>query len=308
MDTKKIDLALEAVLFASDKPLPGGVLSEVLEIKEAEVEEAIGRINAAYVERGSAIKIQKIAGGFEFLTLPEYAPFIKKLYRNRMMMRLSKPALEVLAIIAYKQPITKQEVELIRGVNSDGVYHTLLERKLIKIAGRKDSPGRPLMYGSTKEFLQYLGINSLEDLPKIEEIKAILEKDENVESWDAKVEAARGQQIFDFADIDAAAQRRQLNKEIDDLKTEEILGDSVPEEGGAATEPPQAGVETETTMDAKDDDKDAPSPGSGLKVVDDSEDKEDGDEDEEEDEEEDEDDEDDDDDDEEDDDEEKEDK
>ena len=198
MKTEEMDRTIQALLFTSEKPLAGNVIAGVLEVKEKEVEEAVERINMHLRETGSPVSVKQIAGGFEFLTLPEYAPHIKKLYKNRFMTRLSRPSLEVLSIVAYKQPITKQEVESIRGVNSDGVYHTLLERKLIRIAGRKEAPGRPLLYGTTKEFMQYLGINSMEDLPKIEEIKSILEKDETVENWEDRIEVAKNQAQFTF--------------------------------------------------------------------------------------------------------------
>ena len=201
-DNEKI---IEALLFTSDKPLAASVLAGVVEAPLKEIKEAVDRINVNLKERGAPVCVREIAGGYELLTLPEYAPHIKKLYKNRFLARLSRPALEVMAIIAYKQPISKQEVEMIRGVNSDGVYHTLLERKLIKIAGRKESPGRPLLYGTTRDFLQYLGVNSLEDLPKLEEIKSILERDENIENWEDRVETAKGQTAMAFANMDEEA-------------------------------------------------------------------------------------------------------
>lgn len=205
MSKQETEKIIEALLFTSDKPLATSVLAGVVEAPLKEIKEAVDRINENLKARGAPVCVREIAGGYELLTLPEYAPHIKKLYKNRFLARLSRPALEVMAIIAYKQPISKQEVEMIRGVNSDGVYHTLLERKLIKIAGRKESPGRPLLYGTTREFLQYLGINSLEDLPKLEEIKSILERDENIENWEDRVEAARGQAAMAFANMDEEA-------------------------------------------------------------------------------------------------------
>jgi segregation and condensation protein B len=198
MAKENLENIIEALLFTTDKPLPSSALAGAADAQSKEVEEAVDRINIRLKESGSPIMIKQVAGGYEYLTLPGYAPYIKKLYRHRFLARLSKPAMEVLAIIAYKQPVTKQEVELIRGVNSDGVYHTLLERKLVKIAGRKESPGRPLLFGTTREFLQYLGVNAVEDLPKIEEIKSILEKEENVENWDDRIEKAKSQTLFDF--------------------------------------------------------------------------------------------------------------
>lgn len=198
MAKENLENIIEALLFTTDKPLPSSALAGAADAQAKEVEEAVDRINIRLKDSGAPIMIRQVAGGYEYLTLPEYAQYIKKLYRHRFLARLSKPAMEVLAIIAYKQPITKQEVELIRGVNSDGVYHTLLERRLVKIAGRKESPGRPLLYGTTREFLQYLGVNAVEDLPKIEEIKSILEKEENVENWDDRIEKAKSQTFFDF--------------------------------------------------------------------------------------------------------------
>ena len=180
MEQTDIEKTIQALLFATDKPLSAAILAQVVEIPHKQVVESIEKINERLKEQGSPISIKQIAGGYEYLTMPEYSPYIKKLYKNRFMTRLSRPALEVLSIVSYKQPISKQEVETIRGVNSDGVYYTLLERKLIKIVGRKDAPGRPLLYGTTREFLQYLGINSLEDLPKLEEVQSILEKDESI--------------------------------------------------------------------------------------------------------------------------------
>jgi len=225
---QELENIIEALLFTTDKPLDASVLASAADTGAKDVEEAIGRINARFSQSGSPISIRQVAGGYEFLTLPQYARYIKKLYKSRYMARLSRPAMEVLAIIAYKQPITKQEVELIRGVNSDGVYYTLLERKLVRIAGRKDSPGRPLLYGTTREFLQYLGINSLEDLPKLEEIKSILEMNENIENWESKVEAAKDQARFDFSDTEGKSVEQRLNEEKEEgtMREELATGES----------------------------------------------------------------------------------
>lgn len=227
-DNEKI---IEALLFTSDKPLAASVLAGVVEVPLKEIKEAVDRINVNLKERGAPVCVREIAGGYELLTLPEYAPHIKKLYKNRFLARLSRPALEVMAIIAYKQPISKQEVEMIRGVNSDGVYHTLLERKLIKIAGRKESPGRPLLYGTTRDFLQYLGVNSLEDLPKLEEIKSILERDENIENWEDRVETAKGQTAMAFANMDEEA--KAVKQTMEDAKN---AGNEEAEENTAAAD------------------------------------------------------------------------
>lgn len=219
MAKDNIENIIQALLFTTDKPLPASDLAGAAGTAAKEVEAAVDRINIHLKESDSPIMIKQVAGGYEYLTLPEYAPYIKKLYKNRFMARLSKPAMEVLSIVAYKQPITKQEVELIRGVNSDGVYHTLLERKLIKIAGRKESPGRPLLYGTTREFMQYLSINSLEDLPKLDEIKSILEKEENTENWDDRIENAKSQTLFNF-DEEGKSVAKRFSEEKEGKKME----------------------------------------------------------------------------------------
>lgn len=247
--SEKLESIIEALLFTTDKPIPDNVLAEITQSTPAKIKEAINRINIRLRDTGSAIMIRQIAGGYEFLTLPEYAVYIKKFYKNRFLTRLSKPAMEVLSIIAYKQPITKQEVEIIRGVNSDGVFHTLLERKLIKITGRKDAPGRPLIYTTTREFLQYLGINSLDELPKIEEIRNILEKEENIERWEDRVEGVKTQTLFEFENEGKSVSKRfeeekshtENEKEVNDMgkkKTwqeeyEELYGEKEEESFGS---------------------------------------------------------------------------
>lgn len=303
MKTEEMDRTIQALLFTSEKPLAGTVIAGVLEVKEKEVAEAVERINLHLRETGSPVSVKAIAGGYEFLTLPEYAPHIKKLYKNRFMTRLSRPSLEVLAIVAYKQPITKQEVESIRGVNSDGVYHTLLERKLIKIAGRKEAPGRPLLYGTTKEFLQYLGINSMEDLPKIEEIKSILEKDETVESWEDRIEVAKNQAQFSFDPSEGqqgqAKQVSSLAEDMADLQKQDeeakVAGTFKQETDEADEEPPvkkqdkndKKKDEKEEDEDEKEDDEDLEDEDEEDDDDDDDEEEDDDDDDDEEDEDED---------------------
>ncbi len=221
MAKETLENIIQAMLFTTDKPMPSSVLAGAADVQSKDVEEAVDRINIRLKETGAPIMIRQVAGGYEFLTLAQYAPYIKKLYRHRFLARLSKPAMEVLSIVAYKQPITKHEVELIRGVNSDGVYHTLLERKLVRIAGRKQSPGSPLLYGTTREFLQYLGINSIEDLPKIEEIKSILDKEENIENWEERIEKARTQTLFEFDNEGRSVAKRFL-EEKEERKMEDM--------------------------------------------------------------------------------------
>lgn len=170
---------LEAVLFATDKPVPASALAQVLSgTKEEAVREALSELGREYEETGRSFILKEVGGGFLLLTHPAYEPWVRKLFRGRLTLRLSKSALETIAIIAYRQPISKAEIETIRGVNADGVLNTLLDRKLIRVVGRKPGMGRALLYGTTADFLTYMGLNDLDELPQMEEMKAILESKE----------------------------------------------------------------------------------------------------------------------------------
>jgi len=169
---------IESLLFASDVPLTLQKLKEITEVESVKkVRKGIDSLNKFYDEKKSAMKVVEVAGGFQIVSKPEYAPYVQKMFRGRQASRLTQRGLETLAIIAYKQPITKNEMENIRGVNVDGVVKTLLERNLIKIEGREKAPGNPLLYGTTKYFLEYFGLKSLSDLPKLKEIDELLKDD-----------------------------------------------------------------------------------------------------------------------------------
>ncbi len=172
---------VETILFISDRPITLEQIKDVIEgVSIAEIRETIELLKAEYDQRRSAMTIVEIAGGYQMLTRPDFALYVKRFYRTRHKERLSKPALETLAIIAYKQPAARMDIELIRGVNSDGVIDHLLEKGLVKIAGRKEVPGRPFLYTTTKEFLEYFGLRSLSDLPKLENFAALQEMDADV--------------------------------------------------------------------------------------------------------------------------------
>jgi len=167
---------LEALLFASEEPLSIPKLREIIpELKPKEISDAVSLLNTQYQKAGRSFEIKEIAGGYQFFTLPEYADYIEKLFQTRQISRLTQKALETLAIVAYKQPLTKHEIEEIRGVNVDGVMKTLLSRSLITISGRAKAPGSPFLYTTTKKFLDYFGLNSLEDLPKLKEIDELID-------------------------------------------------------------------------------------------------------------------------------------
>jgi len=165
---------LEALLFAAEAPVPASLLAEAAEVSLEEVTEALLALAADYDAGGRGIRLTQMAGGWQFLTREEYATYLGRFLRGKKKMRLSRPALETLAIIAYKQPVTKAEVDAIRGVDSSGVLNTLLERELVTIRGRSKVVGRPLLYGTTGEFLSYFGLNDLNELPRVEELKAIV--------------------------------------------------------------------------------------------------------------------------------------
>ena len=166
--------ALEALLFSSDQPLPLSLLAESLDLAPDIVAEGLLALGREYEARGAGIQLREIAGGWQIVTAPEQAEWVGRLLRGKKKMRLSRAALETMAIIAYKQPVTKSEVEAIRGVDSSGVMGTLLERNLVTIRGRSKVVGRPLLYGTTQEFLEYFGLRDLGELPRPEELRALV--------------------------------------------------------------------------------------------------------------------------------------
>lgn len=161
---------IEALIFSSERPLVIEQIKKVLDnLEPTDIRRLIEELKAEYESANRGIRIIEIAGGFQMITSPDFATFLKKLYKQRRPERLSKPALETLAIIAYKQPVTKLEIESLRSVNIDGVVGNLLDKGLIRIAGRKKAPGRPYVFGTSRQFLEYFGLKSLEELPKIED-------------------------------------------------------------------------------------------------------------------------------------------
>jgi len=170
MDRAEAKRVIEALLFTSEKPIAVDQIKEVLdEIDSKDIRAIMLELKSEYETLGRSFKIYEVAGGFQMVTEPAFAEYLKKFYKAKSKDKLTKPALETLAIIAYRQPITRAEIEDIRGVNVDGVVKTLADRLLIKITGRKDAPGRPILYGTTKEFLERFGLSSLSELPKLSE-------------------------------------------------------------------------------------------------------------------------------------------
>ncbi|MGE5611100.1 MAG: SMC-Scp complex subunit ScpB, partial [Bacillota bacterium] len=167
----QVDLGiLESLLFSTHHPLTAPRLAELMELSSSKpLRNAIKALNTQYEETHRCFRIEQVAGGYQLLTLPEYGEYLKKLNQREADAKLTKAALETLAIIAYKQPILRAELESIRGVACGETIRSLMEKHLVKIAGRAEEPGRPILYGTTKRFLELFGLNSLKDLPKPEE-------------------------------------------------------------------------------------------------------------------------------------------
>jgi segregation and condensation protein B len=169
MTPQEIKAIVESLIFASGTPVALRRLAEVIGITQAEVKPALALLQEELATPGRGITLAEVAGGYQFRTVAEYADYVRTLVREKPN-RLSRAALETLAIIAYRQPITKAEIEAVRGVDIDGVLNSLLTKKLIRVMGRKDVPGRPWVYGTSPHFLELFGLNDLASLPSLPEI------------------------------------------------------------------------------------------------------------------------------------------
>jgi len=167
-----LELRIEVLLLATDRPLTEARIAELLALSDAKlataVREAIDSLNETYRKTGRTFRIEKLAGGYQILTMPSFGPVLSQLQRDRQQSRLTQAAMETLAIIAYRQPILRADIESIRGVACGEVLRTLLDRRLIKVVGRAEELGRPMLYGTTREFLKVFGLAGLTDLPPIE--------------------------------------------------------------------------------------------------------------------------------------------
>ncbi len=180
---------IESLIFASEEPVSAdiifaaikGIDGDDIDITKDDIENTVDEINKKYSDNDYPFNIVKVANGFSYATKPEFGKYVGFLSTERSKRRLSQAAVETLAIIAYKQPITKPELEAIRGVNSDYIISTLLEKNLITISGRAETIGRPLLYGTTEEFLKYFGLYQISDLPKPREIEEIMKDEDFIE-------------------------------------------------------------------------------------------------------------------------------
>ena len=167
---------VEAVVLSADKPVSLKQIASALsaregqEIDEPAIRAVIDELNEQYAETGRSFRIEQVSGGFRFMTLGEFAPVVAKFRRERAAAKLSRAAIETLAIVAYKQPITRAQLESIRGVSCGEVLRSLLERRLLTIKGRAEEPGRPILYGTTKQFLDTFGLGTIKDLPPVGEL------------------------------------------------------------------------------------------------------------------------------------------
>ena len=227
---------LEALLFASDQPLTVDRLSGFFPgVDRKAVREAIEELRQEYDREEHAFTIVEFGGGFSISTRPEHANLVKKLFKGRRKQRLSRPALEVLAIIAYKQPVTRLEIEEIRGVSASGVVGTLLERDLVQIVGRAESLGHPLLYGTTKNFLDHIGLRGIKELPQLSELEDILAEKEELK----QLATARGEELEDD-DFERATAEDEVDETEDDVNDDVPVAEDRPVDEDAAEEDDRA--------------------------------------------------------------------
>ena len=218
---------LEALLFMVADPLPINRIVALLgAVPKHEIEQALARLKEDYAQEGRGLHLAEIAGGYRIVTKPDYAPWIKRLDKVKPPAKLSRSALESLAIIAYKQPIVRAEIEQIRGVETSGVLRTLLERKLVRIVGRKEEPGRPIMYGTTKFFLEHFGLRDLSQLPPLREFKELGESEQATLPMDEEQGREEAQALLR---IDESEERSDDGEDIaaDSERTDSVLEESV---------------------------------------------------------------------------------
>ena len=249
MDQVQLDhlkAAVEALLFVSEKPVAlEQIKTAVQGAGLAELREAVNALMADYANAAKGIVIVEIANGYQMLSSPDCASYIREFYKTRHKEKLTRPSLETLAIIAYKQPVSRTDVELIRGVNSDGVVMHLLNKGLIKIVGRKEVPGRPYVYGTTQQFLEYFGLRSLEDLPKLEDFPALMAQAQEVQPGETAAteagDAAPSEAVHPAAEAVSGEKvlREELARARTKLDIEELEKSSAVVEG--FTESPLAG-------------------------------------------------------------------
>ncbi|MBM3322442.1 SMC-Scp complex subunit ScpB [candidate division WOR-3 bacterium] len=174
LDIFEVQRVLESLLFAADAPLALDRLTVLLGVPPETVLRAVHNLNEQYTATGRVFRVSRVAQGFQLYSMPEYAEWVRRLYQHQFTHRLSRAALEVLAIVAYRQPVTRPDIEALRKVDCSGPLLTLLERRLVATAGRAHRPGNPFLYRTSREFLRYFGLESLDDLPRLDELSQFL--------------------------------------------------------------------------------------------------------------------------------------
>lgn len=208
-----LEEAAEAIIFAADEPVEAGRIAAIVaevtgrdQPSDEEVASAVDRLNATYEKQGRALEIKTWAGGYRMATRASLAPFVKTLYVEEQETTLSRSLMEALAVIAYRQPVTRPEVDFVRGVNSDYAIRKLLEMDLVRVEGRADSVGRPLLYGTTKRFLEQFGLDDLKNLPTLREVEDLLDDpafdDERAKLLQLDREEGVSVDMLDFEDGD----------------------------------------------------------------------------------------------------------
>jgi segregation and condensation protein B len=225
LEDHQLKSAIEALVFVSGTPLSLDRLKGIFEeATVGQIEAQVRLLQQEYIDRGSGLMLTEVAGGYQLATRPEHFEWIRRFKTVKTATRLSKPALETLAIVAYKQPITRSEIEAIRGVNIGGIMRNLMERRLVKIVGKKDVPGKPMMYGTSLEFLQYFGLKDLSALPTLKEFQELEAGEEVMEevplvegedadtslSGDAASEAASSREAAEPETLTAASSEENV--------------------------------------------------------------------------------------------------
>ena len=234
---------LEALLFATDGPLTAARLKKIFsEAGVADFKAAVQELVAEYEAAGHAFTVVEFGGGWQIATRPDYAPLIERLFSTRRFTRLSRAGLEVLAIIAYRQPLTRLEIEEIRGVNSSGAISTLQERNLINVVGRSDTVGHPLLYGTTRDFLSHLGLSGLGQLPALPDLEEMIKNRDELRAFASQFGAELTDEDLDeLRDPDASDATEASADETAEASTDD-----------AATEPADPSAEV-AVGDAEDD-------------------------------------------------------
>jgi len=243
VEEERLKAILESLLFAAAEPVALSQLVTVLEsVARDDIKKALGEMAVAYASGGRGIVLEEVANGYQLRTPREHALYVRKLLAAKPP-RLSRPLLETVAIVAYRQPITRPEIEQLRGVDCGGVIDTLIERRLIQIAGRKEAPGRPIMYTTTREFLELFGLKDLSDLPDLEELRMIeTPREEPLFARADRGDAADAPDGAEIAEVSAAAEVVETDT------VAEAAGDNV--EAVQPAHPDDAAAESEAIVAA----------------------------------------------------------